>query len=179
MKLFNIGGEGQLYIGAIIAAAAGLYLGGLGWPLPVGSRRWSSRGRWAARRGALIPGFLRAFFWTSEIITSLMLNYVAAHLLDVPDLQHRSRTSARPRGLQRDRVPAPARAARQRHLAGWTIHVQGGLPIPLGALLAGLVAVGLWLLYSRTRFGFEVQVLGDSVPRRATRGCARAGRSSR
>src|SRR5256885_11431313 len=32
MRLFNIGGEGQLYIGAITAAAAGLYLGGNGWP---------------------------------------------------------------------------------------------------------------------------------------------------
>ena len=32
MRLFNIGGEGQLYIGAITAAAAGLYLGGNGGP---------------------------------------------------------------------------------------------------------------------------------------------------
>src|SRR5881227_3849765 len=32
MRLFNIGGEGQLYIGAITAAAAGLYLGAKGWP---------------------------------------------------------------------------------------------------------------------------------------------------
>src|SRR3954453_19658378 len=32
MRFFNIGGGGQLYIGAIPAAAAGLYLGGRGWP---------------------------------------------------------------------------------------------------------------------------------------------------
>src|SRR6478672_3358717 len=32
MRLFNIGGEGQLYVGAITAAAAGLYLGGNGRP---------------------------------------------------------------------------------------------------------------------------------------------------
>src|SRR5712675_1104130 len=32
MRLFNIGGEGQLLIGAITADAAGLYFGGLGWP---------------------------------------------------------------------------------------------------------------------------------------------------
>ena len=34
--------------------------------------------------------------------------------------------------------------------------------IPLGLLLGLLVAVLLWVLYNRTRFGFEVQVLSDS-----------------
>src|SRR4029078_12241271 len=47
-----------------------------------------------------------------------------------------------------------------------TIHAQGGIVLPLGAGLAVLVAVVLWFLYSRTRFGFEVQVLADS-PRAA------------
>ena len=44
----------------------------------------------------------------------------------------------------------------------WTIHVQGGVTIPLGAVLAVLAAVVLWVLYARTRFGFEARVLGDS-----------------
>src|ERR1700747_1742369 len=35
MRLFNIGAEGQLYVGAISADAAGLYLGGAGWPTPI------------------------------------------------------------------------------------------------------------------------------------------------
>ena len=34
MRLFNIGAEGQLYLGAIIGAAAGLYLGGRGGSSP-------------------------------------------------------------------------------------------------------------------------------------------------
>src|SRR5574339_262308 len=55
MQLFNIGGEGQLYLGAVGAAGAA----------------W-----------ALIPAVLRAFAATNEIITSLMLNYVAALLLN-------------------------------------------------------------------------------------------------
>ena len=48
MRLFNIGGEGQLYIGAITAAAAGLYLGGNGGPSRVrdrGDGRRRLRGR--------------------------------------------------------------------------------------------------------------------------------------
>jgi simple sugar transport system permease protein len=46
---------------------------------------------------------------------------------------------------------------------GLSIHAQGGILLPLGAGLAVLVAAILWLLNSRTRFGFEVKVLGDSV----------------
>ena len=80
MRLFNIGAEGQLYLGAIFGAAAGLYLGGKGptswWVVAamvlcgaLGGALW-----------ALIPGVLRAFYRTNEIITSLMLNYVAAYL---------------------------------------------------------------------------------------------------
>ena len=42
------------------------------------------------------------------------------------------------------------------------LHVQGGIAFPLGAGLAVAAAVVVWVLYSRTRFGFEVQVLGDS-----------------
>src|SRR5207244_9072121 len=45
-------------------------------------------------------------------------------------------------------------------------HLRGGIVLPLGAGIAVLVAVLLWALYSRTRFGFEAQVLGDS-PRAA------------
>jgi simple sugar transport system permease protein len=44
----------------------------------------------------------------------------------------------------------------------WTINVQGGIAIPLGAFFAVGCAVVAWVLYRRTRFGFESQVLGDS-----------------
>src|SRR5204863_1683796 len=47
-----------------------------------------------------------------------------------------------------------------------TVHVRGGIALPLGAGFALLAAVVLWVLYTRTRFGFEAQVLGDS-PRAA------------
>src|SRR5205814_2433945 len=49
---------------------------------------------------------------------------------------------------------------------GATFHVHGGVVLPLGAGVAILVAAVLWVLYSRTRFGFEAAVLGDS-PRAA------------
>ena len=78
--LFNIGAEGQLYMGAIAARASRSL-----WPGRASSsrsRRWWSRAALAGAAWALIPGFLRAFANTNEIITSLMLNYVAALFLN-------------------------------------------------------------------------------------------------
>ena len=82
MKLFNIGAEGQMYIGAITGAAAGLYLGGTRRLVGVRDRGDGRDGlRSAAPPGRSIPGVLRAFFKTNEILTSLLLNYVAGLLL--------------------------------------------------------------------------------------------------
>jgi simple sugar transport system permease protein len=162
MNLFNIGAEGQLYLGAIGASWIALQLGDHGvtsTPLFVVSMCAA-----AALLGALwalIPGVLRAFANTNEIITSLMLNYVAGYLLtylifdsasywrDISTLQAR----AFPQGK-----PMPSGAE-------WATF-GSRVVVPLGFVIGLLVAVGLWVLYSRTRFGFEVRVIADS-PRAA------------
>ena len=51
--------------------------------------------------------------------------------------------------------------------ASWPVAHIAGLYVPFGLLLGVVLAAGIWLLYTRTRFGFEVQVIGDS-PRAAT-----------
>jgi simple sugar transport system permease protein len=111
---------------------------------------------------ALIPGVLRAFLSTNEIITSLMLNYVAALVLDYLIFDSES--------YWRDTSSATAKVFPQGKTlpgAGWPVSHVGSLVIPFGFSIAVLLAVGLWLLYSRTRFGFEVAVIGDS-PRAAS-----------
>ena len=80
MQLFNIGGEGQLYVGAILGAAAGIALGDhSGW---VSVPAMIVAGAVGGAALALIPALLRAFLSTNEIITSLMLNYVAALVIN-------------------------------------------------------------------------------------------------
>jgi simple sugar transport system permease protein len=162
MRLFNIGGEGQLYIGAITAAATGLYLGGSGGASPFVIGAMVIAGCAGGAAWALIPGLLRAFFKTNEIITSLMLNYVAGYLLTYlifnSESYWRQTTGFNARVFPTGK-PLPDSAV----WPGATIHAQGGIMLPLGAGLAVLVALVLWVLYSRTRFGFEVQVLGDSA----------------
>ena len=109
-----------------------------------------------------IPGLLRAFLRTNEIITSLMLNYVAALVLNYlifDSLSYWRDTSA-------TGVSLPAgQGARRTRPAGRSSRV-GSIAIPFGFILAVAVAVVIWVLYARTRFGFEAQVIGDS-PRAA------------
>src|SRR5437763_8331693 len=165
MRLFNIGGEGQLLIGAITAAAAGLYFGGLGWPQPLVIAAMVVAGCAGGAAWASIPGTLRAFFKTNEIITSLMLNYVAAYLLTYLVFNTNSYWR-QTKGFNASVFPTSKDLPDNALWPAWTIHTQGGIPLPLGAGVAVLAAVVLWVLYTRTRFGFEAQVLGDS-PRAA------------
>ncbi|HEY2217911.1 MAG TPA: ABC transporter permease [Gaiellaceae bacterium] len=165
MRLFNIGGEGQLLIGAITAGAAGLYFGGLGWPKALVIAAMVVAGCAGGAAWASIPGILRAFFKTNEIITSLMLNYVAAYLLTYLVFNTNSYWRET-KGFNASVFPTGKDLPDNAIWPAATIHTQGGIPLPLGAALAVLAAALLWLLYTRTRFGFEAQVLGDS-PRAA------------
>jgi simple sugar transport system permease protein len=165
MRLFNIGGEGQLLIGAITAAAAGLYFGGHGWPQAFTIAAMVVAGGAGGAAWALIPGVLRAFFKTNEIITSLMLNYVAAYLLTYLVFNTNSYWR-QTKGFNASVFPTSKDLPSPALWPAAVIHAQGGIALPLGAGLAVLAAAVLWVLYHRTRFGFEAQVLGDS-PRAA------------
>jgi ABC-type uncharacterized transport system permease subunit len=156
MQLFNIGGEGQLYIGAITAAAAALLLAGKPSFLVIAVMIAAGAAGGAAF--ALIPALLRAFLATNEIITTLMLNYCAALVLNYLIFDSLS--------YWRDTSTAEAKVFPQGKIlppeASWPTTAVHGLVIPFGFLLAIALAALLWVLYARTRFGFEVKVIGDS-----------------
>jgi simple sugar transport system permease protein len=159
MNLFNIGGEGQLYFGAIGASAAGLLLGGQ--PTVVILVAMIAAGFASGAAWALIPGILRAYLSTNEIITSLMLNYVAGLFLTYLIFDSHS--------YWRDTTSASAAV----FPVGKTLSDAASWPtfgstvvVPFGFVLGVVAAILLWVLYSRTRFGFEVQVMSDS-PRAA------------
>jgi general nucleoside transport system permease protein len=161
MQLFNIGGEGQLYAGAILGAAAGIALGNhSGW-LSVPAMIVAGAVGGAAL--ALIPAILRAFFSTNEIITSLMLNYVGALVINYLIFDSLS--------YWRDTSSPTAKVFPQGKTlpdaASWPASHVGALYLPFGLLVGVVIAAIVWLLYTRTRFGFEVQVIGDS-PRAAS-----------
>jgi general nucleoside transport system permease protein len=162
MQLFNIGGEGQLYLGAVGAMGVALYLSERGVKsTPVFVLAMCVAGAIAGGLWAAIPGILRAFFRTNEIITSLMLNYVAGLLLNyliIDSLSYwRDTKTFEGKAFPLGKV-LPAEAQ-------WptaTLHVRGGIVLPLGFGIAAALACVMWFVYRRTRFGFELQVIGDS-----------------
>ena len=135
MNLFNIGGEGQLYVGAIVGAAAAIALGNTWAPLSIAAMVVAGAAGGAAF--ALIPGVLRAFLSTNEIITSLMLNYVAALVLNYLIFDSLS--------YWRDTSTPDARVFPQGKTlpdaASWPVVDLFGLAVPLGFLLAAGVAI--------------------------------------
>jgi simple sugar transport system permease protein len=163
MQLFNIGGEGQFYFGAIGASGIALYLGDHGVRSPfVLILAMCAGGALAGGAWAAIPGVLRAFFHTSEIITSLMLNYAAGLVLNyliIDSLSYWRETKS----FEGQTFPLGKTLP---HGADWPSLSVSHLDVPLGFGIALAAALVVWVLYSRTRFGFEVQVIGDS-PRAA------------
>ena len=159
MNLFNIGGEGQLYFGAIGSSAAGIALAGQSAFVLIVAMM--AAGIAAGAAWALIPGFLRAYLSTNEIITSLMLNYVAGLVLTYLIFDSKS--------YWRDTTSASAAVfpvgKELSDAASWPTFGTS-VVVPFGFLVGIVAAIGLWALYSRTRFGFEVQVMSDS-PRAA------------
>jgi simple sugar transport system permease protein len=162
MQLFNIGAEGQLYLGAVGASWIALKLGDHGSSsTPLYVLAMCLAAGLLGALWALIPGVLRAFANTNEIITSLMLNYVAAYLVTYLIFDSAS--------YWRDTSTLQARAFPQGKplpfAAEWPTF-GSSVVVPLGFLVGLVVATVLWVLYSRMRFGFEVSVISDS-PRAA------------
>jgi general nucleoside transport system permease protein len=157
MQLFNIGAEGQLYIGAITAAGAAIWLGP-DHALALTILAMCVCGAAGAALWALIAGVLKAFARTNEIITTLMLNYVAGLLLTYLIFD-----SASPwRDLSTIQTRSFPQSVALKESQFWpTIHVFG-VTVPFGFLLALGVSFVLWGLFRMTRFGFEMNVIGDS-----------------
>lgn len=153
---FNIGGEGQFYMGAIFGSGIALALGGdtqiwIAIPAMVIAGAIGG-GLWAA-----IPGVLRAFLRTNEIIVSLMLNYVAAVvatylIFDSESFWRELEGTGKmfPKGKV---IPS---------VAFWPSYDLGSLVIPFGLLLGIAVAVWVAVLQRRTRFGYEMRVVGGA-----------------
>jgi simple sugar transport system permease protein len=156
MRVWNIGGEGQLYMGAVGAAGVGLALGD--WPQPLLIAMMMVGGAVAGMLWAMIPGLLRAYLHTNEILTSLMLNYVAGlfmyYLIYDSTSFWRDTTSASALVFPQGKYLLPA--------ADWPGIVIGSFTLPFGFAAGIVLAVLLLALIRFTRFGFEMRVMGDS-----------------
>ncbi len=158
--LFNIGAEGQLTMGALACAVAGIVFPELTGVTAIGlgvAASFLGGAFWGA-----IPGYLRAVRANHEVITTIMLNFVAIGLSSYVTLYwFKSMESQNPET--------------QSMGAGYLLPpLPGFADTPLsGAALMALILVPVcsWV-FSRTVFGYQTQAVGENVE-----ACQRAGLS--
>ncbi len=154
--LFNIGGEGQLLMGAIGAHGMAMALDGA-LPRPAALVLAGLGGAALGAAWAAIPVLLKLFTATSEAITSLLLNYIAALVLTWLVFEPW-------------KDPASLGQAYSRELDTTTrLPVIWGERVHLGIVVALIAAVFVWLALRSTSWGFRLQVLGgnEEAARRA------------
>ena len=150
--VINIGGEGQMIIGALLATWVGLTLTGLyGWTLIIlailagflGGAIWGG-----------IPGYLKAYFNVNEILSTVMMNAIAVQLMnfllrgpmiDPSQAELASKIPQTARLLEIFRLP---------RLAPTRLH--------LGALIAVVLAILVYILLWRTTLGYRIRAVGQN-----------------
>lgn len=148
--LVNLGADGQLYLGALFAAL--VFVVGPPLPAPLGLILML----FAATLGGLIwgalPGWMRARLGMSEVITTLLLNFVAFWLVSwaVHDPIRDPQGGGYPWTPE---VPLDARLP---------VLELAGFALPSGILLGFGLAIATAFILHRTQFGFELRILGDS-----------------
>jgi general nucleoside transport system permease protein len=155
--MFNIGAEGQLFVGGIVAGYVGF-----AWDLPVfihlplaiiagfvGGALWG-----------FVPGFLKAKTGAHEVITTIMMNYIAINLA----LYFLSTAVFRRPGRTDPISKEVLSSARLPHLAGANLRLHAGI------ILALLVTWGVWWLLLRSTVGFKLRAVGSNPDAARTAG---------
>jgi general nucleoside transport system permease protein len=156
--LFNIGAEGQAYLGGLGVAL--LCLGAGGWPTTLVVAAAIVVAAVAGAAWAFVPAWLQARRGSHVVITTIMFNFIAAalmtHLL-VNVLIKPGQQSPETREF------APSTWLPQLHdvarALGWEI---GHSPVNLSLVLALAAGALVWLYLWRTRWGYELRALGHN-----------------
>jgi simple sugar transport system permease protein len=162
MRLWNIGAEGQFIMGAFGASAIVLAP-----VLPATTSRWifipvmMLAGMTAGAAWGFVPGYLKAKFQVNEIISTLMMNYIAVAWVNFWIFAVWTEG-----GFQMSpKFPANSWLPRLLDYADLVPRFRG-LTTHLGLLIGVVAAVILWLVIFRSRWGYEIRLIGDN-PRAA------------
>ena len=150
-NLYNIGAEGQIYMGGLFATAAALYLpqslpGFLHICLCMAAGALGG-GIWGA-----IPGFLKAYRNINEVIVTLLMNYVGINLVSYfaggPMMQ----------------PGAPYPYSNEIREALWLPHLMPHTNAHVGVLAGLALCVAAWFALRYTTLGFKIDLVGMSPP---------------
>jgi ABC-type uncharacterized transport system permease subunit len=159
--LFNIGAEGQIVLGAFCSGYVGFE-----WQMPVVVHLLAAivAGILGGAFWGFLAGFLKARTGAHEVITTIMLNYVALFGLKYLLSLH---------GIQEPNNPQASKLidtnAQLPHLLG------SSLSLDLGIVLALLAAAVVWWLLSRSTVGFRLRAVGANPAAARTAGMSVSG----
>lgn len=145
--LFNIGAQGQLLFGAIVAAGIGFGIQGL--PMIIHLPLALLGGALAGALYGLIPGLLKVGTGAHEVITTIMLNYIAINITDYladgpwKDLSPGNIVARTPEILPTAAIPRVEQ-------------------LPLGFFIAVLFALLVWWILEKSTLGFEIRTAGQN-----------------
>jgi len=158
-SLFNIGGEGQAYVGGLGVAIVCLAFDSV-FPWWINLPLATIMAALTGALWALIPAWLQATRGSHVVITTIMFNFIAASLMvyllvgplkPVGSMAPETRTFAE--GAQLPRLD-------------WMLEMFGltirSAPLNITFLLALAAAFGVWVLIWRTRLGYEIRTMGFS-----------------
>lgn len=146
-SIWNVGQEGQLYIGALFSTWTALSLPGAPWfvAIPVAIVAGMAGGLvWSG-----IAGLLYVFFRADAVIATIMLNYVALFVVDLAVTGPLQDPTSLGNAISRQ-IP---------HAAHLPILIPGTL-LHVGFLVAIAMAIAVYVLMARTTLGFSIRAIG-------------------
>lgn len=146
--LFNVGAEGQIYLGGLFATLAGLY--GPALPGPVGILACAAAGALGGALWALVPALLKAYRGINEVLVTLLMNYVAINLV--------SFLVSGP--MKAEDAPYPYSPEIAESL--WLPTLLPETDAHMGALVAVVAAVAMYLVFRYTTAGYASNVVGSN-----------------
>ncbi|TAG02034.1 MAG: ABC transporter permease [Betaproteobacteria bacterium] len=155
-RLYNIGAEGQLYFGAMAAVAASVAMsneaGELALPTFIAMPLMIAAGAVAGAALLLIPTLLKTRFKVDEVVTTLLLNFIA--LLFVSMLLDGPMKDPTAMGWPQSRALLPE--------LEFAKLVERGR-VHIGLLIAIALAIVLWIVMGFTRFGLSIRAVGANA----------------
>jgi simple sugar transport system permease protein len=147
MKFWNIGGEGQIVMGAFAASAVALFTGDLPKPLMLILMALAAMAMGAI--WALIPATFKAKWNTNETIFTLMMNYVAIKF--VTYLQYGPWRAPESQGFPK--IADIGENARMPMMG----------KIQFGLVIAIILVILVYIFINHTKKGYEITVVGESI----------------
>lgn len=145
--MFNMGTEGQLYVGAMAGTLAGIYIKGI--PSVLHIPLCMAVGMLAGMLWAAVPAVLRVYWNSNEIVVTLMMNYIAINLTSFLLKEYFLTTGSFGDSLITDELQKTAEFPRFENI-----------PISFGFIIGTILVILFIIFFEKTRKGFEIKVSG-------------------